>query len=75
VAPAHEAREEYGGELSGLEAFQELDGLILAVSHQAYLEQGPGSLARMLRSGGIFLDVKSAFAPAAFPQGMTFWSL
>jgi UDP-N-acetyl-D-galactosamine dehydrogenase len=75
VASAHEAQEEYGVGLSGWEAFQNLDGLILAVSHRAYLEQGPEALAGRLRPQGIFVDVKSAFAPGDFPPGLTYWSL
>ncbi|WP_243303396.1 nucleotide sugar dehydrogenase [Geothrix oryzisoli] len=75
VASAHEAKEEYGLEVSGLDAFQALDGLILAVSHRAYLEVGPKALATRLRPGGIFLDVKSAFAPGDFPPCTTYWSL
>ena len=75
VASAQEAQEEYGVALSELETFKNLDGLILAVSHRAYLEQGAEALAGRLRPQGIFIDVKSAFAPREFPQGLTYWSL
>ena len=75
VASAQEAQEEYDVALSELDTFKNLDGLILAVSHLAYLEQGAGALAGRLRPQGIFIDVKSAFAPREFPQGLTYWSL
>ena len=75
VASAQEAREEYGVQMSDLETFHNLDGLVLAVSHRAYLEQGAEALAGRLRPKGIFVDVKSAFAPGDFRSGITYWSL
>jgi len=75
LASAEEAKDEYGLKVSGLDAFQVLDGLILAVSHQAYLDEGAAALSNRMRPNGVFLDVKSAFIPEDFPQGMTYWSL
>lgn len=75
VASAREAQDEYGVALSELDSFQNLDGLILAVSHRDYLGQGAEALAGRLHPQGIFVDVKSAFAPRDFPQGITYWSL
>lgn len=70
-----EAKHEYGLGLSPLEDFQKLDALILAVSHRAYLELPREKLFGMVRDGGVFIDVKSAFAPAELPRGLRYWSL
>ena len=74
-ASAHEAKEEYGLELSELDAFQNLDGLILAVSHRTYLMEGAPALTNRLKPNSIFVDVKSSFNPGEFPNGVTYWSL
>jgi UDP-N-acetyl-D-galactosamine dehydrogenase len=70
-----EAMDEYGVHLSNLEAFQDLDGLVLAVSHATYLTEGAQALAKRLKTRGIFVDVKSMFSPNEFPHGITYWSL
>jgi UDP-N-acetyl-D-glucosamine/UDP-N-acetyl-D-galactosamine dehydrogenase len=74
IANAHAAREEYGIELSSLESFKDLDALVLAVSHAAYVGK-PEVLQHMLKSHGIFVDIKSAFTPNQFPNGISYWSL
>jgi UDP-N-acetyl-D-galactosamine dehydrogenase len=71
---AEEAHEEYGIHLTPLSEFTNLDALILAVSHQEYLRDIPGILARV-RDGGVFIDVKSAVAPSAVSRGVRYWSL
>ena len=53
--------------------FKDLDALILAVPHVQYLEK-PTRLAAMLRKGGIFVDIKSAIDPKAFPGNLRYWS-
>jgi UDP-N-acetyl-D-glucosamine/UDP-N-acetyl-D-galactosamine dehydrogenase len=75
LADADEARHEYGLELASLDAFRDLDGLILAVPHRAYLERGPGGLCDMLVSGGVFVDVKSAMQPEDLRTSYAYWSL
>ncbi|TCT09311.1 UDP-N-acetyl-D-galactosamine dehydrogenase [Tepidamorphus gemmatus] len=52
-----------------------LDALVLAVPHRIYLEAGAASLAAMLRPGGLFVDVTSAFAAPQMPPGIAYWSL
>ena len=47
-----------------MEQFKELDAVIFAVSHKNYLDMGVENLTAMVRDGGIFMDVKSAFSPA-----------
>ncbi|MCG5511971.1 nucleotide sugar dehydrogenase [Ectothiorhodospira shaposhnikovii] len=75
LADAQEAHHEYGLTLSPLEAFQDLDGLILAVPHRAYLAAGSDSLARRLASSGVLIDVKSALSPSVVGATQAYWSL
>src|SRR5256885_3085227 len=50
-------------DLSALGQFHDLDAMILAVGHRAYLEMPRSKLVGMLRSGGVLVDVKSALKP------------
>jgi UDP-N-acetyl-D-galactosamine dehydrogenase len=70
-----EAMHEYGVKLSPLEKFQNLDAMVLAVSHKAYLEQPKGALIERVRDGGAFIDVKSALSPGQMERGISYWSL
>ena len=73
-ADAASAQHEYGLTLSPLEDFQNLDALVLAVNHSAYLEHIP-KLTGMLKPGGVLIDVKSALRPTDIPDGLHYWSL
>jgi len=75
LADAAEARHEYGIELAPLDAFEQLDGLVLAVPHRMLIERGMEVVARALAPGGVLVDVKSALDPAAIPDGFTYWAL
>jgi UDP-N-acetyl-D-galactosamine dehydrogenase len=70
-----EAKHEYGVSLNQLEEYQNLDGLIVAVSHKEYLQLGQKKLLGMVRDNGCFVDVKSAFSPSGFERGIQYWSL
>lgn len=70
-APPHE---EYGLTLASLEEFTDLDGLILAVNHRAYLDD-VAELFKTLKPGAVFIDVKSAIAPGRVPSSLKYWSL
>ncbi len=75
-ADANEAQHEYGLELSPLSAFHDLDALVVAVSHQPYLDMPRGDLFGMLKGGaGVLIDVKSIFEPASLPSSIAYWSL
>ncbi len=69
-----EAREEYGIELCQQADLRELDGLILAVGHEEFSDL-PGELSAMMRSDGVFVDVKSLLSAQHMPQGVQYWSL
>src|SRR5260370_9658015 len=69
LADPAEAKREYGVELVALDQLSGLDGLILAVPHRALAEGGWARLFPTLAPGGIFVDVQSAVASRALPQG------
>jgi UDP-N-acetyl-D-galactosamine dehydrogenase len=75
IAPALQVAAEYDVPQSGLEAFADLDALILAVPHRAYLDLGPQGISGMLTPTGIFIDVKARLARSGFPAPKTYWSL
>ncbi|HEX3902430.1 MAG TPA: nucleotide sugar dehydrogenase [Polyangia bacterium] len=70
-----EAKHEYGVTLNQLEEYQNLDGLIIAVSHKEYVQLGQAKLLKMVRDNGCFVDVKSAFTPSVVERGIQYWSL
>jgi UDP-N-acetyl-D-galactosamine dehydrogenase len=75
LASAPEAVHEYGVKLAPLDEMQELDALILAVSHKWYLDRGPARLFDMVRDGGVLVDVKSVLDPATASRRIRYWSL
>lgn len=75
TADPNHARDEYGLELASYEELKDLDALILAVAHHAYIEKPIRSLLAGLRPGGVVVDVKSVLDPTAIPNGLTYWSL
>lgn len=66
---------DYAVAQSDLAEFRDMDALILAVPHRAYLDLGPRRLAEMLTSGGIFLDVKARLPLSDFAEPRAYWSL
>ena len=70
-----EAEHEYGVTLSPLEDYENLDGLIVAVSHKEYIQLGQAKLLGMVRDNGCFIDVKSVFTPSKMERGIQYWSL
>lgn len=75
MADAEEARHEYGLDLVTLEAYQNLDALILAVSHHDYRRMGTEALAARVRPGGVVMDLKSVLDPKSIPSNQHYWSL
>jgi len=58
-----------------LDEFQGLDGLVIAVTHNAYRSLPLADLTGMVKPGGVIVDVKSMLNPADLPDGMAYWSL
>lgn len=74
LADAEETEHEYGITLVSQDMLVDLDAVVLAVNHRHYLDQIE-TLASRLRSGGVFVDVKSALRAELLPAGVTYWSL
>jgi UDP-N-acetyl-D-galactosamine dehydrogenase len=75
LANPEEAHREYGIELTALEDFAGLDGLVLAVPHRVLAQAGWERLFALLTPGGVFIDVKSVIARDRVPPGFAYWSL
>jgi UDP-N-acetyl-D-glucosamine/UDP-N-acetyl-D-galactosamine dehydrogenase len=75
MADAEETLEEYGLHLSAFKDMRDLDALVFAVNHRVFLELGLDSIRACLKPTGVFVDVKSAFAPEDFPKNISYWSL
>ena len=75
LASAPDAMHEYGLKLAAIEEVSRLDAMVLAVSHRWYLDLGQKRLLGLVRDGGVMVDVKSAFDPAAMERGIRYWSL
>ncbi|BBP05824.1 UDP-N-acetyl-D-galactosamine dehydrogenase [Sulfuriferula plumbiphila] len=71
-----EAKHEYGVDLTPWADIPEVDAIVAAVAHQEYLSQPLAGLTAKLKSGGVFIDVKSAYDPAAVQAaGYVLWRL
>jgi UDP-N-acetyl-D-galactosamine dehydrogenase len=70
-----EALHEYGLNLSSLEEFRALDGVVFAVSHKWYMDMGIDKITASLRDGGVFVDVKSVYDASKMKRGIRYWSL
>ena len=75
LADSHEAQQEYNIQLVDWQELSHLDGIILTVSHCAYLELSLEQLLAPLRVGGVLMDVKSALDAHAIPSHIHYWSL
>jgi UDP-N-acetyl-D-galactosamine dehydrogenase len=75
MADPDETHHEYGLKLAGIEEFKDMDAIILAVNHAAFLDAGVGSLIKLMNPQAVFIDVKSCFDPKAFPEQVIYWSL
>jgi UDP-N-acetyl-D-glucosamine/UDP-N-acetyl-D-galactosamine dehydrogenase len=72
IASPEEAQHEYQTDLCDLNEFQNLDGLILAVSHQEFNDI---NLNALLKPNGVIIDVKSMIDPKTLDKNLTYWSL
>jgi UDP-N-acetyl-D-galactosamine dehydrogenase len=77
IADPAEARHEYGVELCSWGRLPHNAGAIVAaVSHRQYLRMPLEDILVLLKPGGVFTDIKSAFDPTAIQQaGRYVWRL
>ena len=68
------AAHEYGIALSAPDELADLDALVLAVNHDAYLAD-PAALVARVRKGGVLIDVKSALDRTVLSEELVYWSL
>lgn len=73
------AMHEYGVDLLPLEAVQEADCVVLCVAHREFVAMSKEQIAAFYNhkeGRKVFIDVKSVFEPADFPQDeYAYWSL
>ncbi len=74
-ADPREAGETCGVTLVPLDRFRELDAVVLAVPHRAYLEGLEAGIAAMVNRHGIVIDIKSTLDPTRLPPDLVYWSL
>ncbi len=71
-ADADDVHHEYGISLTTLPEMQQLDGLVIAVPHMAYIDL---DIAGMCKAGAVVLDVKSLRRELADNANLHYWSL
>jgi UDP-N-acetyl-D-galactosamine dehydrogenase len=74
LAIPDEVQENYKLNLVSVTELVQLDALVLAVPHAAYLGD-PLTLYSRLRANGIIVDVRAALAPDKIPPSLRYWSL
>ena len=76
IADADDALQEYGITLVEWGNLPEADAIVAAVPHKEYLTMSQADMFIKLKSGGIFVDVKSAYGTAAIEaSGFILWRL
>ncbi|MDR2000340.1 MAG: nucleotide sugar dehydrogenase [Zoogloeaceae bacterium] len=77
LAEASEAQHEYGISLCAWQALpQQADAVVAAVAHREYLTMPLNGILSRLKSGGLFVDVKSAYDEKAVrAAGYALWRL
>lgn len=77
LAESEEAVAEYGIHLCEWGNIRNVDGVILAVAHRAYMEMGTEKLLSLLRSRdrGVVIDVKSSLDQSKIPHSLQYWRL
>ncbi|MEC4893967.1 MAG: nucleotide sugar dehydrogenase [Oscillatoria sp. PMC 1051.18] len=75
LADARKAQQKYGIQLADWSDLSNLDGVVLAVTHKAYLDVPCEQLLACLRPNGVLMDVKSALDPDRIPPNVNYWSL
>jgi UDP-N-acetyl-D-galactosamine dehydrogenase len=77
IAEPEEAVHEYGLRLYRWEDLKEIDGIVLAVAHRAYLDMEPSMLLKPLRHqrDGVVMDVKCVLDRSKLPKSLKYWRL
>lgn len=71
-----EVQDEYGLDLLPEKELEPADAVVLAVSHQEYVEKGWPGIASFLKEGnGVVVDVKNILDKATCPENVVLWRL
>lgn len=77
LADAAEAQHEYGLALSQWDKLpQHADAVVVAVKHKEYLQVSFSRITSLVKKGGVFVDIKSAFDPDKIKAaGLRLWRM
>jgi UDP-N-acetyl-D-galactosamine dehydrogenase len=75
LADPEEARRHCGVSLASDEELADLDAVILAVAHSNYHDRGAEWIRKILRPGGILVDIKGVFSPGDLGEDLRYWRL
>ncbi|MHA7821021.1 MAG: nucleotide sugar dehydrogenase [Erythrobacter sp.] len=75
LANSDEVKEECGLELASKEDLTDLDGLVIAVRHDAFMGSLDSFIATNLKKGGVLVDLKSVLKPEQYEADYAYWSL
>ncbi len=75
LADPDQVERDFGQRPVSMDRIEELDALLLAVTHASYLALGASALQNKLRGGGLFVDIKSAFPALRAEPGLAYWAL
>lgn len=67
--------EAHGATLSALDVLENADAVIVAVAHKEYREGGWPMVSKLLRDGGVVLDVRGFLDRTQTPKNVTLWRL
>lgn len=74
-ADFYEARREYGIDLEDASGWNNLDVLVLAVPHPEYIDGIHALIKQSLRTGGVFVDIKSVVDPTSLREDVVLFAL
>ena len=69
------AAEAHGATLAPLDSLAPADAVIFAVAHKEFRNEGWALASRLLRNGGVVMDVRGFLDRARKPEGVTLWRL
>ncbi len=76
IAEPSEAEHEYSINLVSWDSLPQAEALVAAVSHKEYMNKPLLEIAKKLKAGGVFIDIKSAFNPETLKSaGFNVWRL
>ena len=76
LADGAEAGRELGVNLVGIEEFNDLEGIILSVPHDAFLKKSAQEIKGCLQEKGLFFDLKGGFSVQELEKaGLSCWRL